>query len=228
MLQQDRVNLHADAKATSAKLLEREVTFIRTDMKTIAKIGTFLGGFVYKQMIGGADPRENAFEAGSLELLIVAFMFNLLCVVAAILLQVFGPYAALKAKPSELQGVARKIRVKRRMVLRMFLLGLVFFEVGHPSAIMSLRTHASYRRCCAPSITINILPHSYPHPIPTPIHSQLSTVALIWARWDHGWAGFATLVIIVSDVYIHKIYDGMNEVRTHVASSFRLHEIRIL
>lgn len=167
MLLQDRKNLNADAKATSAKLLEREVTFIRTDMGTIASISTFLGGFLYKVLNQGADPRENPFEAGSLELLIVAFMINLLCVVSSVLLQVFGPYAALKVKPSELQGVARKIRTKRRMVLRLFLLGLMFFE--------------------------------------------LSTIALIWGRWRYAYAGIATFVIFLADVYIHKIYDGMVE-----------------
>jgi hypothetical protein len=118
------------------------------------------------QISKGADPSENAFEAASYEILIVAFMLVLCCVVASVLLQVFGPYAALKAKPSELQGVIRKIRVKRRMVLRMWLSGLVCFE--------------------------------------------LSTLALVWARWWHGYATIATIFMAVADFYMHQIYEGMS------------------
>jgi hypothetical protein len=112
------------------------------------------------------DPRENIFEAISLEILIVAFIFNLLSVVASIFLQVFGPYAALKAKPHELQGVVREIRMKRRLIIRLFLVGLVCFE--------------------------------------------LSTLALIWARWMHVYAGFATLIVLAGDFYLHKIYHGIS------------------
>jgi hypothetical protein len=48
MLQQDRVNLHADAKATSAALLDRELSHIASDMNTLASISAFIGGFLYR------------------------------------------------------------------------------------------------------------------------------------------------------------------------------------
>jgi hypothetical protein len=145
MLAQDRVHLQAVAESERVGLYIKEIDFMRTELSTIATVCTFLAGALFAQTLVTEDSQACRNKWGLTErqtrsycealsaligcMLVLSLATNLLALVSAVLVQIFGSMAVLKAEPGRLTRLFFKLRRKRRMVIRLFLLGIGFFAV---------------------------------------------------------------------------------------------------
>jgi hypothetical protein len=142
MLAQDRAHLAAVAESERVGLYIKEIDYMRTELSTMATVCTFLAGALFAQTLVSEDSSACKAKWGLALLsycdglsgligcmLVVSLATNLLALVSAVLVQIFGSMAVLKAEPKNLTKIFYKLRRKRRMVIRLFLLGIGCFSI---------------------------------------------------------------------------------------------------